>query len=108
MSAAPRMPAIFFGMQAGEHQPLIGYETLGKDAALAAPTPDHYLPLLYVLGAQQPGTMFRFQWKASTGGLSRCYPCAWDDAKSSPIKKDSPISRDIGLSVQVPGGVTPS
>jgi hypothetical protein len=24
------------------------------------------------------------------------------------IKKDSPISGDIGLSVQVPGGVTPS
>src|SRR3990170_674350 len=29
-------------MQAGNHQPLIGYESLGKDAALAAPTPDHY------------------------------------------------------------------
>ncbi len=38
-------------MQAGNHQPLIDYEALGGDARLSAPTPDHYLPLLYVLGA---------------------------------------------------------
>ena len=31
--------------------PLINYETLGRDAALSIPTPDHYLPLLYVLAA---------------------------------------------------------
>ena len=38
-------------MIAGDHQPLIDYEALGRDAMLSAPTPDHYLPLLYVLGA---------------------------------------------------------
>lgn len=36
----------------GDHQPLIHYNTLGKEAALAIPTPEHYLPLLYTLGAK--------------------------------------------------------
>src|SRR6185437_11128168 len=32
---------------AGDHKPLIGYEAqLGREAELAVPTPDHYLPLL--------------------------------------------------------------
>lgn len=39
---------------AGDHQPLIRYETQGRDAELAAPDRDHFLPLLYVLGTQQP------------------------------------------------------
>ena len=44
-----------------EHAPLVDYENLGPDAALAIPTPEHYLPLLYVLAAQReddPVTMF--------------------------------------------------
>lgn len=35
-----------------DHQALIAYEKLGAEAALAIPTPDHYWPLLYALGAQ--------------------------------------------------------
>src|SRR5215813_4877891 len=35
---------------AGDDETLVGYESLGRDARLAAPTPDHYLPLLYVAG----------------------------------------------------------
>ena len=37
----------------GDHQALINYETLGKAAKLAVPTPDHYYPLLYTLGLQE-------------------------------------------------------
>src|SRR5436190_5717495 len=32
---------------AHDHGPVVDYETLGPDAILSAPTPDHYLPLLY-------------------------------------------------------------
>lgn len=36
----------------GEHDTLIHYPALGPDAERSIPTPDHYLPLLYVLGAR--------------------------------------------------------
>jgi 4,5-DOPA dioxygenase extradiol len=55
-------------MLAGEHQALIDYDTLGKDAALSIPTPDHYLPLLYVLAAQQKGDAIRFPVEGVDGG----------------------------------------
>lgn len=55
-------------MIAGNHQPLIEYEMLGKDAALSAPTPDHYLPLLYILGAQLPGDKVTFPVEGVDGG----------------------------------------
>lgn len=34
----------------GDHDPLIHYQKLGREALLAVPTPEHYLPLLYTLG----------------------------------------------------------
>jgi 4,5-DOPA dioxygenase extradiol len=55
-------------IQNNEHQPLIEYEKLGKDAALSAPTPDHYLPLLYVLGARLPGDEVAFPIEGVDGG----------------------------------------
>ncbi len=38
---------------AGDHQALINYESLSKSARLAIPTPDHYYPLMYILGLQE-------------------------------------------------------
>ncbi|MCC6411326.1 MAG: 4,5-DOPA dioxygenase extradiol [Saprospiraceae bacterium] len=34
----------------GNHQALVNYNTLGREVSLAVPTPEHYLPLLYILG----------------------------------------------------------
>jgi len=34
----------------GDHSALINYSLLGKEASLAIPTPEHYLPLMYTLG----------------------------------------------------------
>lgn len=38
---------------AGDHQTLINFNRLGQSGRLAIPTPEHYLPLLYVLGLQR-------------------------------------------------------
>ncbi len=49
-------------------KPLVDYESLGTDAALSIPTPDHYLPLLYVLGAGQQGERIQFPVEGVDGG----------------------------------------
>jgi 4,5-DOPA dioxygenase extradiol len=36
------------------------YGSLGEDALLSVPTPEHYLPLLYVIGASFPGERVTF------------------------------------------------
>ena len=52
----------------GDHQTLVDYEQGGRDALLSVPTPDHYLPLLYVLGTQQPGEPVSFPVEGVDGG----------------------------------------
>ena len=42
------------------HERVAGYEAVGSDAQLAVPTPDHFWPLLYVLGARHRGEAARF------------------------------------------------
>ena len=55
-------------MLAGENKPLIAYEKLGPEAALSIPTPDHYLPLLYVLATRQEGDAVAFPVEGMDGG----------------------------------------
>lgn len=57
-------------IQEGHHEGLLGYETLGPDALLAIPTPEHYLPLLYILGAQREGERVELFNEAVLGGIS--------------------------------------
>lgn len=44
----------------GHHEGMMGYETLGPDALLAIPTPEHYLPLLYALALQREDDAVEF------------------------------------------------
>ena len=48
--------------------PLVNYQSLGPDAMLSAPTPDHYLPLLYVLAQSQPDDAVGFPVEGFDGG----------------------------------------
>lgn len=51
-----------------EHGPLIDYESFGKDARLSIPTPDHYLPLLYVIALQTQSDEVSFLVEGFDGG----------------------------------------
>jgi len=53
---------------AGNDEPLVDYESLGRDAVLSAPTPDHYLPLLYVMGARAKDDAVSFPVEGIDGG----------------------------------------
>ena len=55
-------------MLAGEHEPLVNYDELGPDAALSIPTPDHYLPLLYVIAQRQADEAVTFPVEGFDGG----------------------------------------
>ena len=55
-------------MLAGEYKPLINYEGLGPEALLSIPTPDHYLPMLYVLATRQQRETITFPIEGVDGG----------------------------------------
>jgi 4,5-DOPA dioxygenase extradiol len=55
-------------MPAGEYKPLIDYEKLGREALLSIPTPDHFLPLLYVIATRQQGELITFPVEGVDGG----------------------------------------
>ena len=55
-------------IQAGDHKPLINYSSLGKEAMLAIPTPEHYLPLMYTLGLKSSKDDVSFFNDKAVGG----------------------------------------
>ena len=55
-------------IQAGDHKPLINYSSLGKEAMLAIPTPEHYLPLIYTLGLKSSKDDVSFFNDKAVGG----------------------------------------
>lgn len=55
-------------MLAGECKRLLDYERLGPESLFSIPTPDHCLPLLYVLATRQSGEDIRFPIQGVDGG----------------------------------------
>ena len=43
-----------------DHRALVEFERLGEDARLAVPTPEHYLPLLYIAALQREDEQMSF------------------------------------------------
>jgi 4,5-DOPA dioxygenase extradiol len=66
--------AVRFEMQArtflsnGQETQLVDYESLGRDALLSVPTPEHYLPLVYILGLKRQGEAVSFPVAGFDGG----------------------------------------
>lgn len=52
----------------GDIARLIGYDALGREAELAVPTPDHYLPLLYVVALRRGDDPVSFPVEGVDGG----------------------------------------
>jgi 4,5-DOPA dioxygenase extradiol len=55
-------------MRAVNHGPLVAYDSMGRDALLSVPTPEHYLPLLYVLGMSSRDEEARYPVEGFDGG----------------------------------------
>jgi len=55
-------------MLEGKDRELVAYRTLGEDARLSVPSPDHFLPLLYVLGLRREDEPVSFPVEGIEGG----------------------------------------
>lgn len=58
-------------IKVGDHQQLINYSALGRSFSLAIPTPEHYLPLLYILALKEENEGLKlFNDKAVGGSIT--------------------------------------
>lgn len=57
-------------IESGDVDALADWRKLGSDVALGIPTPEHYLPLLYALGARREGDAVRIFNDVVTSSLS--------------------------------------
>ena len=55
-------------IQSGKDDELIDYLAIGPEARLSVPIPDHYLPLLFVLGARKKDENASFPVEGFDGG----------------------------------------
>jgi 4,5-DOPA dioxygenase extradiol len=59
----------------GNHLDLIRYQNIGHSSVLSVPTPDHYLPMIYVLSLQEENEPVNFTYEGfQHGSVSmRCF-----------------------------------
>jgi 4,5-DOPA dioxygenase extradiol len=55
-------------LSSGDVAPLVDYEKLGRDAILSVPTPEHYLPLIYVIALRKENEQLSFPVEGFDGG----------------------------------------
>ena len=70
--------------------PLVEWEKLGEEARLAIPTPEHYLPLLYVMGASDPSDHLDFPITGVEGGTISMLSVRYSSTPSTPATPATP------------------
>ncbi len=55
-------------LKKGDDDTLVAYEKMGRDAQLSIPTPDHYFPFIYTLGARSKNDAISFPVEGFDGG----------------------------------------
>lgn len=59
----------------GDDAPLVAYQKMGRDALMSIPTPDHYLPLLYIMATRRDGDKVSFPIEGIDGGSVSMLAC---------------------------------